>query len=121
MFSDSNFIVYSFLFIQPPPLPAPARSEHLHQKPGRQAVGEHRLQVLEGDAVVLALVLLLVPGLGEKGAHRCDGPRDQGTGTLRRKGLMGHTDESHLVELGARVPFLDQKSLAVVPRPTVFI
>lgn len=56
------------------PAPAgPRPLEHLLQKPRRQAVGEHRLQVLEGDAVVLALVLLLVPGLGEGRAHRCDG------------------------------------------------
>lgn len=71
-------------------------------------MGEHRLQVLEGDAVVLALVLLLVPGLGEGRAHRCDG---RATG---RKGPWATLSAAR-----GPVPSLDQKSLVLVPRPTV--
>lgn len=85
-------------------------------------MGEHRLQVLGGDAVVLALVALLVPGLGRK-VHRCDGPRDRGTAALRRrKGLMGHTEETVTSRAGRdAVPFSDQKRLVAVPRPTAFM
>lgn len=74
-------------------------------------MGEDRLQVLEGDAVVLALVLLLVPGLGEERAHRCDRRGDQGAGTLRKR--------SPLRAGRGIVPSLDRKSLVLVPRPTV--
>jgi len=73
-----------------PELPRiPSGCEHLHAEARRQAVGEDRPEVLEGNAVVPALMLLPVPGLGNKSADSYSGATTGQALYKSGKGLRG--------------------------------
>jgi hypothetical protein len=47
--------------------------EYLHYKSRREAMGKHRLHILEGDIVVLPCMLLPMLGLRNKNANTYNG------------------------------------------------